>query len=480
MLDNNQTPGTGTTAHWLWSACSAYLRDQLPDPVWNVWFGQLLPINATADRLVLAAPSTFIKDGVLTRFQPLLQTALAKSAPGSTYDLEIVVVPPAHPDPTTDSAALSNLDAPLPCATEGSQPAPAPPSAPMNGRGRSSPPTLNPRYTFETFVTAESNRFASAAAQRVAEEPAKAYNPLFIYGGSGLGKTHILHAIGNYVSAHFPMLAVCYVPTETFLNEFIDAIRTKDQSAFKRRYRTHDVLLVDDVQLLGGKTETQEEFFYTFNALYDAQKQVVLCSDRHPKAIATLEDRLRSRFESGLMTDIQPPELETRIAILRKKAEGEAVQIPDEVLELIATNIKDNIRELEGALIRLVAFASIERAPITTHLAETILSDVLANASPRQIALQQILEHSANYYNFSVEELCGPSRTRPLVFARQVAMYLMREMTDYSLSVIAKELGDRDHSTVLHGWKKISSQMRDKRSIYDQVTELMRRIRASA
>jgi chromosomal replication initiator protein len=477
VVDDDGTRDPEGTARALWSACSTYLREQVPEPLWNVWFGQLVPLATTNDALTLSAPSAFIKEGLLSRFQPLLEDALTKTAPDTVLGLDIVIAPPApqESDPDHQAGLTHSQPGHLPPASSTPASPPPPPT-----RHRNPPPGLNPRYTFEAFVTGESNRFASAAAQRVAEEPARAYNPLFIYGGSGLGKTHILHAIGNYVATHFATLDVCYVPTETFLNDFIDAIRTKDQTAFKRRYRTHDVLLVDDVQLLGGKTETQEEFFYTFNALYEAQKQVVLCSDRHPKAIATLEDRLRSRFESGLMTDIQPPELETRIAILRKKAEGEAAQIPDDVLELIATSIKDNIRELEGALIRLVAFASIEHAPITAHLAEKVLSDVLSNVNARQIALQQILEQSAGYYNFTVEELRGPSRTRPLVFARQVAMYLMRELTDYSLSDIARELGNRDHSTVLHGWKKISSQMRDKRAIYDQVTELMRRIRANA
>ena len=244
---------------------------------------------------------------------------------------------------------------------------------------------LNPRYTFEAFVIGASNRFAHAAAQRVAEEPAKAYNPLFIYGASGLGKTHMLHAIGHYVYQNFPNLNVCYVSTETFLNEFIDSIRTHGQTAFKRRYRAYDVLLVDDIQLLEGKKETQEEFFYTFNSFYEAEKQIVISSDRHPRAIATLEDRLRSRFESGLITDIQPPELETRLAILRKKSEGEKVKVPEDVLELIATHVKDNIRELEGALIRLSAYASIHDVPVTPQLASKVLSDVIAASAPRQV-----------------------------------------------------------------------------------------------
>jgi len=473
-VPRNQDVEQLATAERLWSECSAYLRDQLPDPQWNLWLAPLVPVQAAADKLVLAAPSFFIKEGALARFEALIQEALDHAAPTRNYAFDIIVDPNATPHAPTCSPGTARPEPPAPTTTA-LLPPPEHPPAP--NRPRHSLPSLNPNHTFDTFVTAESNRFASAAAQRVAEEPAKAYNPLFIYGATGLGKTHILHAIGNYVATHFPLLDVCYVPTETFLNDFIDAIRTKDQTAFKRRYRTHDVLLVDDVQLLGGKTETQEEFFYTFNALYEAEKQIVLCSDRHPKAIATLEDRLRSRFESGLMTDIQPPELETRIAILRKKTEGEAVQVPDDVLEYIATNIKDNIRELEGAFIRLIAFASIDRAPINLDLAEKILSDMFSHTSARQVSLEHILEVVADTYHFSVEDLRGPSRTRTLVTARQMAMYLMREMTDCSLSQIAQQLGNRDHSTVFHGWKKIATQMREKRGVYDQVTALTRKVK---
>jgi chromosomal replication initiator protein len=338
---------------------------------------------------------------------------------------------------------------------------------------------LNPRYTFEAFVIGASNRFAHAAAQRVAEEPAKAYNPLFIYGASGLGKTHMLHAIGHYVYQNFTNLTVCYVSTETFLNEFIDSIRTRGQTAFKRRYRAYDILLVDDIQLLEGKKETQEEFFYTFNSFYETDKQIVISSDRHPRAIATLEDRLRSRFESGLITDVQPPELETRLAILRKKAEGERAMVPEDVLELIAIHVKDNIRELEGALIRLSAFASIHQVPVTVQLASEVLSDVIAASAPRQVTARRILEATAKAFDLTIEEMCGPSRRRPLVAARQTAMYLFRELTDYSYPAIAREFGDRDHTTVMHAQKKVARLMGEKRQVYEQVTDLIHKIKAS-
>ncbi|MCL6091898.1 MAG: chromosomal replication initiator protein DnaA [Actinobacteria bacterium] len=504
----------------LWSSCSSTLREQVPEPAWNAWLAPLVALEVSGARVVLAAPSTFIKEMVLSRFEGLIQQVLSETARIPIEDLELVVqagLPPTpdlasqvpassadlsqraalvqpHPEVVPQATFATHAPSSLPpqqapgvsgTANQSSKPLGALSGAQLAPPGqllrpdRRLQPTLNPRYSFEAFVTGESNRFAYAAAQRVAEEPARAYNPLFVYGDSGLGKTHLLHAIGNYVVLQFPQLHVCYVSTETFLNDFIEAIRTKGQTAFKRRYRTYDVLLVDDVQLLENKQETQEEFFYTFNSLYEAEKQLVLSSDRHPRSIATLEDRLRSRFESGLITDVQPPELETRLAILRKKAEGEKVPVPDDVLELIATHVKDNIRELEGALIRLAAFASIHQVPVTLQLAQRVLAEVLAASAPRQVSTNQILEHVAKAYNFSVEEICGPSRSRPLVAARQMAMYLMRELTDYSFPEIAKALGNRDHTTVIHGWRKIGSQIGEKRALYDQVTELMHKIRAA-
>jgi chromosomal replication initiator protein len=342
---------------------------------------------------------------------------------------------------------------------------------------RLDPPSLNPRYTFAAFVIGSSNRFAHAAAQRVAETPASSYNPLFIYGDSGLGKTHLLHAIGHYVVDNFPGKRIRYVSTETLMNEFVDAIRNKSQMTFKRRYRECDVLLVDDIQFMEGKEQLQEEFFHTFNWLYEGSKQIVLSSDRHPRSIATLEDRLRSRFEWGLTTDVQPPELETRLAILRKKADNDRIPIPGEVLELIATHVRDNIRELEGALIRVSAYASLNREPPTLEMAERVLSDILDAGRPRQITPKVILEATANAFGFTVEDICGTNRRRPLVNARQIGMYVFRDLTDFSYPAIAREFGGRDHTTVIHAVEKVSGLMKERRQVYDQVTELIQNIK---
>jgi chromosomal replication initiator protein len=338
---------------------------------------------------------------------------------------------------------------------------------------------LDPRYTFDAFVIGSSNRFAHAAALSVAEKPAGSYNPLFIHGGAGLGKTHLLHAIGNYVAENFAGRHVRYVSTETFMNEFVEAIRTTGTSAFKRRYRECDVLLIDDVQFMEGKEALQEEFFHTFNHLYGASKQIVLTSDRPPKSIATLESRLRSRFLSGLITDVQPPDLETRLAILQKKAERERVHIPMDVLEFIATNVTDNIRELEGALIRVTAYGSLNGQPITRELAEHVLSDLVSSRQPRRVTPQLILAATAESFGFSVEELTGPSRRRPLVTARQISMYVFRELTDLSYPAIAREFGGRDHSTVIHAVERITDMMKEQRAIYEQVTDLILRIKSA-
>ena len=307
----------------------------------------------------------------------------------------------------------------------------------------------------------------------MAEIPGRSYNPLFIYGASGLGKTHLLHAIGNYVGEHFPNHQVLYVTTETFLNDFVDALRMSATIAFKRRYRECDVLLIDDVQFMENKEGLQEEFFHTYNDLHGSGKQIVLTSDRPPKSIETLEDRLRSRFLSGLITQIDPPDLETRLAILRTKAESDHEDIPDDVLNFIATHVKDNIRELEGALIRVTAFASLNRERISLDLAERVLADIVSAGEPRRVTPQMILEATATSYGFTVDALCGPSRTRPLVTARQVAMYLVRNLTDYSYPAIARVFGGRDHTTVIHAVEKISGQMKERRQIYEQVTELL-------
>ncbi|GLV98242.1 hypothetical protein Slala05_18740 [Streptomyces lavendulae subsp. lavendulae] len=359
---------------------------------------------------------------------------------------------------------------------------PAPPPAPSGG-STSGPlePTarLNPKYLFDTFVIGASNRFAHAAAVAVAEAPAKAYNPLFIYGESGLGKTHLLHAIGHYARSLYPGTRVRYVSSEEFTNEFINSIRDGKGDAFRKRYREMDILLVDDIQFLASKESTQEEFFHTFNTLHNANKQIVLSSDRPPKQLVTLEDRLRNRFEWGLITDVQPPELETRIAILRKKAVQEQLNAPPEVLEFIASRISRNIRELEGALIRVTAFASLNRQPVDLGLAEDVLKNLIPGGedSAPEITASDIMAATADYFGLTVDDLCGSSRSRVLVTARQIAMYLCRELTDLSLPKIGAQFGGRDHTTVMHADRKIRALMAERRSIYNQVTELTNRIK---
>ena len=336
---------------------------------------------------------------------------------------------------------------------------------------------LNPKYTFDTFVAGSSNRFAHAAANAVSEAPAKAYNPLFIYGSSGLGKTHLLHAIGHYVRQIYPGFRVRYVNSEEFTNEFINSIRDDRASTFQSLYRDVDVLLIDDIQFLAGKVQTQEEFFHTFNALHNNSKQVVITSDLPPKQLSGFEERLRSRFEWGLITDVQAPDLETRIAILRKKTLQERMRAPDEVLEYIATRITSNIRELEGALIRVTAFASLNRQPVDFTLAEVVLKDLVPTDQPVQITIGTIQAETASYYALTVDDLCSSSRSRQLVTARQIAMYLCRELTELSLPKIGQAFGGRDHTTVMHADRKIRELMSERRAIYNQVTELTARIR---
>jgi chromosomal replication initiator protein len=355
-------------------------------------------------------------------------------------------------------------------------------AAHLSGHGvpRPAQARLNPKYTFETFVIGSSNRFAHAAAVAVAEAPAKAYNPLFIYGDSGLGKTHLLHAIGHYAQRLYQGVKVRYVSSEEFTNDFINMIRDGKQDGFRRRYRDVDVLLVDDIQFLENKEGTQEEFFHTFNTLHNASKQIVISSDRAPKRLVTLEDRLRSRFEWGLLTDVQPPELETRIAILRKKAVQDRLNAPPEALEYIASRISTNIRELEGALIRVTAFASLNRQTVDLQLAEFVLKDLIPEAHGPEITAATIMGQTASYFGLSIDDLCGTSRSRVLVTARQIAMYLCRELTDLSLPKIGQQFGGRDHTTVMHADRKIRSLMAERRSIYNQVTELTNRIKQQA
>ena len=466
----------------LWILCAEALREQVSEAIWQAYLSGITPLSVAENEIVLGVPNTLIRDRVESRFIGLIQDTVISTV-GAPLTVRLEVVAPLYepaeealpgdetdgtgpPDKRLDSSAQATTRRPQRGAGQGER----------NGRFQS--PVLDARYTFDTFVIASSNRFAHAAAQSVAEAPARSYNPLFIYGDAGLGKTHLLHAIGNYVVENFNGRYVRYVSTETFMNEFVDAIRTNATTAFKRRYRECDVLLIDDVQFMEGKESLQEEFFHTFNSLYGASKQIVLTSDRPPKSIATLEDRLRSRFLSGLITEVQPPELETRLAILQTKAERERVFVPDEVLEFIATHVKDNIRELEGALIRVTAFASLNRQALSRDLAEHVLSDIVSADQPRRITPQMILEATSETFGFSIEELRGPNRRRPLVTARQVGMYVFRDLTDFSYPAIAREFGGRDHTTVMHAVEKITNLMKERHQIYNQVTELILKIKS--
>ncbi|MCV7737422.1 chromosomal replication initiator protein DnaA, partial [Micrococcus luteus] len=382
--------------------------------------------------------------------------AVAEELPGFRIE------PPADVAPAATAAPNGNGNG---------KPTPAPPSTSAETS------RLNDRYHFETFVIGSSNRFAHAAANAVAEAPAKAYNPLFIYGESGLGKTHLLHAIGHYARRLYPGLRVRYVNSEEFTNDFINSIRHDEGASFKQVYRNVDILLIDDIQFLADKEATVEEFFHTFNTLYNNNKQVVITSDLPPKQLSGFEDRLRSRFEWGLITDIQPPDLETRIAILRKKAEAEGLVAPPEALEYIASRISTNIRELEGALIRVTAFASLNRQTVDIELAEHVLKDLITDETAHEITPELILHATGEYFNLTLEELTSKSRTRTLVTARQIAMYLLRELTEMSLPKIGQVLGGRDHTTVIHADRKIRELMAERRTIYNQVTELTNEIK---
>jgi chromosomal replication initiator protein len=467
----------------LWTMCSDALREQVSDAIWQAYLSGITPLSIKDSEIVLGVPNTLIRDRVESRFLGLIQDTVTV-ATGRDLLVQLEVMAPADElveeaefvggSPTSDSEQGRASSRP---AAWGDSPAKPKASARAS---HLDPPVLDPRYTFDTFVIAKTNRFAQAAAQSVSESPARSYNPLFIYGDAGLGKTHLLHAIGNYVLENFSGRHVRYVTTETYMNEFVDAIRTNTTTAFKRRYRECDVLLIDDVQFMERKESLQEEFFHTFNSLYGASKQIVLTSDRPPKSIATLEDRLRSRFLSGLITIIEPPDLETRLAILRAKAEYDRMDVPDTVLDFIATHVKDNIRELEGALIRVTAFASLNHQPMSRELAEQVLSDIVSADEPRRITPRDILDATSETFGFSVEELCGPNRRRPLVTARQVSMYVFRELTDFSYPAIGREFGGRDHSTVMHAVDKITAMMRERHQIYNQVTGLIVRIKSGS
>ena len=496
----------------VWARSLDGLADLQIQPHQRAWLKLTRPLGLVENTALIATPNEFVKEQLETRLRPLITQALSQQL-GRDIQLAVTVDPaPQAAMPAADLTAeppaprLPGLAGPqVPESDLGSRlgpPASAPHAHPSGDSGTGEPAhadpprpggpgampqpprlggtRLNSKYTFETFVIGSSNRFAHAAAVAVAEAPAKAYNPLFVYGDSGLGKTHLLHAIGHYAQTLYSGLKVRYVSSEEFTNDFINMIRDGKQDGFRRRYRDVDVLLVDDIQFLENKEGTQEEFFHTFNTLHNASKQIVISSDRAPKRLVTLEDRLRSRFEWGLLTDVQPPELETRIAILRRKAIQDTLNVPPEVLEYIASRISTNIRELEGALIRVTAFASLNRQSVDLQLAEIVLKDLIPEAQGPQITAATIMGQTASYFGLSIEDLCGTSRSRVLVTARHIAMYLCRELTDLSLPKIGQQFGGRDHTTVINADRKIRSLMAERRSIYTQVTELTNRIKQQA
>ncbi|KLO28635.1 chromosomal replication initiator protein DnaA [Mycobacterium haemophilum] len=462
-------------------------------PQQRAWLNLVQPLTIVEGFALLSVPSSFVQNEIERHLRTPITDALSRRL-GQQIQLGVRIAPPAADNvddnfPPAESIPPAEVLPADDCGTDtdenygepladGHQGWPAyfterPRHAESAAAGGTS---LNRRYTFETFVIGASNRFAHAAALAIAEAPARAYNPLFIWGESGLGKTHLLHAAGNYAQRLFPGMRVKYVSTEEFTNDFINSLRDDRKVAFKRSYRDVDVLLVDDIQFIEGKEGIQEEFFHTFNTLHNANKQIVISSDRPPKQLATLEDRLRTRFEWGLITDVQPPELETRIAILRKKAQMERLAVPDDVLELIASSIERNIRELEGALIRVTAFASLNKTPIDKALAEIVLRDLIADASTMQISSATIMAATAEYFDTTIEELRGPGKTRALAQSRQIAMYLCRELTDLSLPKIGQAFG-RDHTTVMYAQRKILSEMAERREVFDHVKELTTRIR---
>jgi chromosomal replication initiator protein len=515
----------------VWARSLDELAGMQIEPAHRAWLQLTRPLGLVENTALIATPNEFVKEQLETRLRALITNTLSREL-GRNIQLAVTVDPTvAAPDADRPPPGLPNL-AGAPAdqgadADEDSVTGPMPRIAGiaddlaprhgefgagagefgrppdldggrLNGPGGGRPgglgfapgaaagaprpaqARLNPKYTFETFVIGSSNRFAHAAAVAVAEAPAKAYNPLFVYGDSGLGKTHLLHAIGHYAQSLYQGVKVRYVSSEEFTNDFINMIRDGKQDGFRRRYRDVDVLLVDDIQFLENKEGTQEEFFHTFNTLHNASKQIVISSDRAPKRLVTLEDRLRSRFEWGLLTDVQPPELETRIAILRKKAVQDRLNAPPDALEYIASRITTNIRELEGALIRVTAFASLNRQSVDLQLAEFVLKDLIPEAQGPEITASTIMGQTASYFGLSIDDLCGTSRSRVLVTARQIAMYLCRELTDLSLPKIGQQFGGRDHTTVMHADKKIRSLMAERRSIYNQVTELTNRIKQQA
>ena len=454
------------TAQTLWDSCTDAIRSQVSDIVWQMNFHSAQPLELLENELTIIVPSETIKERIEGRYREIVQDAISEAAnDGLLLRIEVSNDEEFLGKSNEDEIVIKNVDSDEELI-----------SKPLKSEEKQivNADLYGLRLTFDDFVVGTSNRFATAAAQAVAATPGRSYNPLFIYGDAGLGKTHLLHAIANYVRDHYPTHRVRYVSLEVFMNHFVEAIRNKTQSQFKQHYREIDVLLIDDIQFMEGKEGLQEEFFHTFNSLHQGGGQIVLSSDRPPDAINTLEDRLKSRFKMGLITDIQPPDVETRLAILRKKAEDTPgdFEISPEVLLFIAENITDNIRELEGALTRVTAYANLDQVPITETLAKTILQDLINSNQPLPITPDVILSKTSEMYGFSIDELIGGSRRRPLVTARQISMYIFRELTELSYPAIAKEFGGRDHTTVIHAVDKISQLMAERREIYDQVTAL--------
>jgi chromosomal replication initiator protein len=444
-------PSIELTAESLWSEVASRLKGALNETTYRTWFDHVEGLELSDDEFVLAVPNDFTRDWIEGHFIGLISAGVG-DATGRERRIQLAVT-----------------------EVEGAE---RPESVETHRREPAGGQNMNPKYTFDSFVIGSSNRFAHAAALAVAEAPAQAYNPLFIYGGTGLGKTHLLQAVAQYVSEHQSELSVRYVTSETFMNDFINALRDKRIEGFKQRYRAYDLLLIDDIQFFENKERIQEEFFHTFNTIYEAGGQIAISSDRPPRDISTLEERLRSRFEWGLITDIQPPDLETRIAILRKKVKTDRIHISDpKVLEFVAGRISSNIRELEGALTRVVAFSSLTGRPMTEDLAQDVLKDVFPQGEVQQVTIERIQELVSDRFGLSLDELCSDKRSQNIVYPRQVAMYLSRELTDSSLPKIGKQFGGRDHTTVIHATSKISRMIREDRDVYNLVQELTKRIK---
>lgn len=437
----------------LWNGVLSKAEEKISRPSFETWLKSTKLLMYGDEEVTIAVPNSFSKDWLETHYVHLI-TGILSELTGEDRIIQFVV--------PNDMAEENDIRLPKPTV----KPA-------ETVQSNTTAAMLNPKYTFETFVIGSGNRFAHAASLAVAEAPAQAYNPLFIYGGVGLGKTHLMHAIGHYVLEQNPSAKVVYLSSEKFTNEFINSIRDNKAVEFRNRYRNVDVLLIDDIQFLAGKEQTQEEFFHTFNTLHEEIKQIVISSDRPPKEIPTLEDRLRSRFEWGLITDIAPPDLETRIAILRKKAKADGLNdVPNEVMLYIANQIDSNIRELEGALIRVVAYSSLVNMDITTDLAAEALKDIIPNARPRTVTILDIQKSVGEHFNVKLEDFAAKKRTRSIAFPRQVAMYLSRELTDFSLPKIGSEFGGRDHSTVIHAHEKISKMLKDDQSLQQDIQEI--------